>query len=64
MKVRGDVLGPPRSTDKTILIIKVSKDQELIQSSTTPDPGYQWESDKLIVRHHIRELRGQPIPSR
>ena len=23
------------------------KDQELIQSSTTPDPGYQWESDKL-----------------
>ena len=27
-------------------------DQESIQSSTTPDPGYQWESDKLIVRHH------------
>ena len=31
--------------------IKVSngacKDQESIQSSTTPDPGYQWESDKL-----------------
>ena len=25
------------------------KDQESIQSSTTPDPGYQWESDKLIV---------------
>ena len=25
------------------------KDQELIQSSTTPDPGYQWESDKLTV---------------
>ena len=25
MKVRGDVLGPPRSTDKTTLIIKVSK---------------------------------------
>ena len=23
------------------------KDQELIQSSTTPDPGYQWESDRL-----------------
>ena len=22
------------------------KDQESIQSSTTPDPGYQWESDK------------------
>ena len=27
---------------------KVGKDQESIQSSTTPaaDPGYQWESDK------------------
>ena len=25
------------------------KDQESIQSSTRPDPGYQWESDKLIV---------------
>ena len=26
---------------------KRCKDQESIQSSTTPDPGYQWESDKL-----------------
>ena len=25
------------------------KQTERIQSSTTPDPGYQWESDKLIV---------------
>ena len=25
MKVRGDFLGPPRSTDKTTLIIKVSE---------------------------------------
>ena len=25
MKVRGDFLGPPRSTDKTTLIFKVSK---------------------------------------
>ena len=43
MKVRGDFLEPPRSTDKTTLIIKVQKegkDQELIQASTTPDPGY------------------------
>ena len=23
------------------------KDQESIQSSTTPDQGYQWESDKF-----------------
>ena len=24
---------------------QVCKDQESTQSSTTPDPGYQWESD-------------------
>ena len=40
------------------------KDQESIQSSTTPDPGYQWESDKLTVGHHKREPRGQPLYSR
>ena len=33
---------------------KDGKDQESIQSSTTPDPGYQWESNKLTVRHHRR----------
>ena len=40
---------------------KGGKYQESIQSSTTPDPGYQWESNKLTVtcRHHKRELRGQ-----
>ena len=38
---------------------KDGKDQVSIQSSTTPDPGYQWESNKLTVRHHKRELRGQ-----
>ena len=26
---------------------KEGKDQESIQSSTTPDPGYQWESDNV-----------------
>ena len=38
---------------------KDGKDQESIQSNTTPDPdpGYQWESKKLTVRHHRRELR-------
>ena len=25
------------------------KDQESLQSSTTSDPGYQWESNKLTV---------------
>ena len=35
------------------------EDQEPMQSSNTPDPGYQCESDKLTVRHHKREPRGQ-----
>ena len=43
---------------------KVGKDQESMQSSTTRDPGYQWEIDKLTVRHHKREPRGQSFPSR
>ena len=38
---------------------KDGKYQESIQSSTTPDPGYQWESNKLTVRHHRRKLRSQ-----
>ena len=40
------------------------KDLKSIQSSTTPDQGYQRESDKLTVGHHKRESRGQPFPSR
>ena len=43
---------------------KRCKDQESIQPSTTSDPGYQWESDKLTVRHHKRQPRGQSLPSR
>ena len=43
---------------------KEDKDQESIQSSTTSDPGYQWESYKLTIGHHKRESRGQPLPSR
>ena len=42
---------------------KGCKDQESIQSSTTTDPGYQWESNKLTVRHHKREPRGQLFPN-
>ena len=62
MKVRGDFLGPPRSTDKITLIIKVSKGAKIrnrYNQVPLPDPGYQWESDKLKVRHHKRETRGQ-----
>ena len=43
---------------------KEGKDQESMQSSTTPDLGYQWESDNVTIRHHKREPRGQPFPSR
>ena len=28
---------------------KEGRDQESIKSSTTPDPGYQWESTKLTL---------------
>ena len=32
---------------------KESRNQELVQSSTTPDRGYQWKSDNFtIIRHH------------
>ena len=30
---------------------KEGKYQESIQSSTTPDPGYQWESDDYTIGH-------------
>ena len=43
---------------------KEGKDQESIQSSTTPDQRYQCGSNKLTIRHHKREPRGQPFPSR
>ena len=36
---------------------QLCKDQESIQWSTTPDPEYQWESDKLTARHHKQEPR-------
>ena len=42
---------------------KKGKDQELIQPSTSPDPGYQWERDNVTIRHHKREPRGQPFPA-
>ena len=47
-----------------ICLKKEGKDQESIQSSTTPDSGYQWESDNVTIRHYKQEQRGQPFPSR
>ena len=43
---------------------KEGKNQESIQSSTTPDQGYQWESNKLTKGHHKREPSGQPFSIR
>ena len=45
---------------------KNGKDEESIQSSTPPGPGYQCESDNFTItcRHYRREPRGQPFPSR
>ena len=39
------------------------KDQESIQSSTTPDPGYQWESDKLTVETTNESQEVSPFPA-
>ena len=39
---------------------KEGKDQESIQSSTTPDQGYQWESVNVTIRHH-RERSGSVV---
>ena len=33
---------------------KEGKDQESIQSSTTPDPGYQWENNKVSKGAKVR----------
>ena len=37
-------------------VSKGAKIRESMQSSTTPDPGYQWESDNITARHHKRDM--------
>ena len=57
------IFGMLPNTFLNLIISQQSKkesDQESIQSSTTPDPGYQWESDNFTLRHYKREPRGQP----
>ena len=39
------------------------QDQESIQSSTTPDPGYQLESDKLTVDTTNESQEVSPFPA-
>ena len=46
---------PLLETPKQVLLCqskKDDKDQESIQSCTTPDLGYQWESDNFTIGHH------------
>ena len=31
---------------------KEGKDQESIQSRTTPDQRYQWENENFTIKHH------------
>ena len=40
------------------------KDQEAIQSSTTPDPEYHMGRLQKYNKHHQQESRGQPFTSR
>ena len=47
-------------------LVKVSRgaNQESIQSSTTPDQGYQWESDKLTElreKYYTTLMKSQPV---
>ena len=62
----GTILGKHRTIKKLHVYWskKEGKNQESIQLSTTPHPGYQWECDKVTTRHHKREPRDQPFPSR
>ena len=43
---------------------KDGKDQETIQSSTTPDPGYHMGKLQKYSKHLQQEPRGQLSPSR
>ena len=40
-------------------IKKGGKDQESIQSRTTPDPGYHMGKWQNTIKHHKQERRGQ-----
>ena len=56
MYTRNSFRGDLKSIQK-----KEGKDQESIQ--TTPDSGYQWESDNVTIRHHKREQEVSRFPA-
>ena len=51
------------SNKTSVKVSKWCKYQESIQSSTTPDPGYQWESDKLTADTTNESQEGSPFPA-
>ena len=60
--VRNCVMGAtPMDHDYISQSKKEDKDQESIQSSTTPDPGYQRERNSLTIRHDKRKPRGSAL---
>ena len=64
MKVLEDFLGTQhRQNNSDYQSKKEGKDLESIQSCTTPDPGYQWESDNYTIRHHKREQEVNSFPA-
>ena len=42
---------------------KEGKDQESIQSSTTPDQRYHWERDNFTIEHH-NESQSEQVTTR
>ena len=43
--------------------LKGCKDQEWLQSNTTPDPGYQWESDNSQLDTTNESQEVSPFPT-
>ena len=44
------------ASKKIMEVRKRAKIRKLMQSSTTPDPGYQWKSDNVTIRRDKRAL--------
>ena len=58
-KIRNRYNQVPHLTLVCFVAFRPSQQLWSCRDGTTPDPGYQWESNKLTVRHHKREARGQ-----
>ena len=58
-KIRNRYNQVPHLTLVCFVAFRPSQQLWSCRDGTTPDPGYQWESNKFTVRHHKREPRGQ-----